>query len=75
MSFKKRRASNKRRPLISAAPLGIHIEISTFPLIRAAPLTTALIRIVTVFFYKLNQNETHVDQVRKQQNNENTADI
>ena len=24
----KRRASNKRRPLISAAPLGIHIEIS-----------------------------------------------
>ena len=28
ISYKKRRASNKRRPLIGAAPLGIHIEIS-----------------------------------------------
>ena len=28
ISSNKRRASNKRRPLISAAPLGIHIEIS-----------------------------------------------
>ena len=30
ISSNKRRASNKRRPLISAAPLGIHIEISAF---------------------------------------------
>ena len=28
ISSNKRRASNKRRPLKSAAPLGIHIEIS-----------------------------------------------
>ena len=28
ISFNKRRASNKRRPLISAAVLGVHIEIS-----------------------------------------------
>ena len=28
ISSNKRRASNKCRPLISAAPLGIHIEIS-----------------------------------------------
>ena len=39
-----RRASNKPRPLISAAPFGIHIEIS------AAPLSAALIRIVTIFY-------------------------
>ena len=29
ISSNKRRVSNKRRPLISVAPLGIHIEIST----------------------------------------------
>ena len=29
ISSNKHRASNNRRPLISAAPLGIHIEIST----------------------------------------------
>ena len=28
ISFNKHRASNKRRPLISAAVLGVHIEIS-----------------------------------------------
>ena len=37
-------------PQISAAPLGIHIEISASPLIRAAPLNTTLIRIVTIFY-------------------------
>ena len=30
---------------------------SAFPLISAAPLNTALIRIVTIFYYKSNQNE------------------
>ena len=43
-------ASNKYRPPINVAPLGIKIEISTSPLISAAPLTTVLIRIVTIFF-------------------------
>ena len=37
-------------PQISVAPLGIHIEITTFPLISAAPLNTAPIRIVTIFY-------------------------
>ena len=37
-------------PLISAAPLGIHIEISAPPLISAAPLNAVLIRIVTMFY-------------------------
>ena len=45
-----RRVSNKRRPLICAAPLVIHIEISASPLISAAPLNAALIRIVTIFY-------------------------
>ena len=44
------RASNKRRPLISAAPSGNHIETSASPLINAAPLNTALIRVVTMFY-------------------------
>ena len=42
--------SNKRCPLVSALPLGMHIEISTYPLISATPLNVALIRIVTVFY-------------------------
>ena len=46
----KRRASNKRRPLISAAPLGINIEISASPLISAAPLNAALIGMVTILY-------------------------
>ena len=37
--------SLKKFPLISAAPLGIHIEIKS-----AAPLNVALIRIVTIFY-------------------------
>ena len=37
-------------PLISAAPLGIHIEISAPPLISAAPLNAVFIRIVTIFY-------------------------
>ena len=44
ISSNKRRASNKCRPLISAALLGIHIEIS------APPLNAALIRIDTKFY-------------------------
>ena len=43
-------------PLISASPLGIHIEISTSPLISATPLNVALIRIVTIFYQQLHQN-------------------
>ena len=39
-----------KAPLISAAPLGIHIEISASPLISAALLKTALIRIATIFY-------------------------
>ena len=46
----KRWASNKRRSLIRAALLGIHIEISASPLIDAALLNTVLIRIVTIFY-------------------------
>ena len=38
-------STNKRCPLISAAPLGIHIEISASFLISAAPLNATLIRI------------------------------
>ena len=62
---KYRISSNKRRPLTSFAPLDIHIEISPpsspsppspSPLISAAPLNTALIKIVTVLYQKLNQN-------------------
>ena len=49
MFSNKRRASNKRRRLKNAAPLGIYIEISASPLIRAAPINAALIRIVTIF--------------------------
>ena len=50
ISPNKHLTSNKRRPLISASPLGIHIEISTSPLISATPLNVALIRIVTIFY-------------------------
>ena len=35
-------------PLISAAPLGIHIKISPSPLISTSPLNAALIRIVII---------------------------
>ena len=56
ISSNKRRASNQHRPLISAAPLGIHIEISASPLISAATLNAALIRIVAIFYWELNQN-------------------
>ena len=41
---------------ISAAHLSMHIEISSSRLIRATPLNTAHIRMVTIFYYKLNQN-------------------
>ena len=50
ISSNKRLASNKRYPLISAAPLGIVIEISASPLISAPPLNAALIRIVAIFY-------------------------
>ena len=36
-------------PLISAALLGTHIEISASTLISAAPLNAVLIRIVIIF--------------------------
>ena len=36
-------------PHISAAPLGIYIEISASPLISAASINAALIRILTIF--------------------------
>ena len=49
ISSNKRRASNKRRPLISAEPLGIHTEISASPLISAATLNTVLIKLVAIF--------------------------
>ena len=49
ISSNKHLTSNKRRPLINASPLGIHIEISTSPLISATPLNVVLIRIVTIF--------------------------
>ena len=42
ISSNKHRASNKRRPLIKAALLGIHIKISASLLISAALLNTAL---------------------------------
>ena len=48
-SCNKRRASNKCRPLISVAPLGIHIEISASSLTSAAPLNAALITYLLVF--------------------------
>ena len=50
ISSNKRLTSNKRRPLISPPHLGIHIEISTSPLISATPLNVALIRIVTIYY-------------------------
>ena len=49
VSSNKHRASNKRRPLIKAAPSVIHIEISVSPLISVALLNAVLIRIVTIF--------------------------
>ena len=42
--------SNKCHPLICAAPLGIHIEISASPLISPTPLNVTLITIVTIFY-------------------------
>ena len=50
ISPNKHLTSNKCHPLISASPLGIHIEISTSPLISGTPLNVALIRIVTIFY-------------------------
>ena len=50
ISSNKSRASNKHHPLISTAPLGIHIEISASPLISAAPLNAALTEIVTISY-------------------------
>ena len=50
ISSNKHQASNERRPLISAASLGIHIEISASPVISGTPLNAALIRIVTMFY-------------------------
>ena len=50
ISSNKHRASNKRRPLISTGSLGMYIEIRASPTIRAAPLNTALNRIVTIFY-------------------------
>ena len=49
VSFNNRRASNKRHPLISTTPLGVHIERSASPLIGVASLNAAVIRIVTIF--------------------------
>ena len=69
----KRRASNKLRPLISAATLSIHIEISASPLISAAPLNKVLIKRVTIFYLKLNQYA--YGPICKQKNNENIVDI
>ena len=46
---KYRISANKRCPLISAALLGIHIEITATPLISPGLLNAALIRIVTMF--------------------------
>ena len=43
-------------PQISTAPFAIHTEISTSLLINVTPLNTTLIRIVTKFYWKLNQN-------------------
>ena len=51
VSSNKRQASNKHHPLISTALLGAHInEISASPLITAASLNVALIRIFTIFY-------------------------
>ena len=50
ISSNKHLTSNKRRSLISASPLGIHIEISTSALISATPLNVALIRKVTIYY-------------------------
>ena len=49
ISSNKRQTSNNRRPLISTAPLSIHIEISASPLKSAASKNAAFIRIVTIF--------------------------
>ena len=49
-------ASNKRYPLISTTLLGVHIEISTSSLTSTTPLNATMIRIDTIFYYKLNQN-------------------
>ena len=50
ISSNKHQVSNKRHPLTSAAPVSIHIEISVSPLISAATLNAALIRIVTILY-------------------------
>ena len=41
-------SSNKCCPQISAAPLVIHIEIITSPLISTAPINAELVKIVTI---------------------------
>ena len=52
ISSNKGRASNKRRPLMNAEALGIHIKMSASSLISAAYLylNATLIRIVTIFY-------------------------
>ena len=42
--------SNKRCPLITTAPLGIHIKINASPLISTVPLNPVLIRIDAIFY-------------------------
>ena len=46
ISSYKGKTPNKHCPLISVAPLGIHIEISASPLISVVPLNAVLVRIV-----------------------------
>ena len=41
---------HKRRPLIIAAPLGIHIERSATPVINAAPLNMTFIGVVMIVY-------------------------
>ena len=50
ISSNKRRASDKRHPLIRAAPLDIHIEINVSLLINAAHLNDARTGIISIFF-------------------------
>ena len=49
-SSNKHQASNKYCPLLSTAPLGIHIKISASPLKSTALLNVAFNRIVTIFY-------------------------
>ena len=43
-------------PQISAASLGIQIETMKSPSMSTATINTAVTRIVTIFYQKLNQN-------------------